>query len=232
MKLSFFIPIHNEEVRLRDSITKIYAVIEMLVRDLEIFIVADNSKDNSKRIAKELASTYPNIEYTAYTNGPSRRENLADSFKLGKSTNTAFIDVDLANCIKYLKVFLDEMENGADICIASRYMGIPPKRSIHRKSISKAYNHFLRFYFNSEIRDHQCGFKMFNTEILKELVREMGYDTKLKRGWFWDAELLIRSQKKGLSIKEIPIKWEEGEKSSFDLKREAMMIPYVLKFKI
>jgi len=61
------------------------------------------------------------------------------------------------------------------------------------------------------------------------LVEEMGHDSSLKRGWFWDAELLIRAQKKGINIKEIPVIWKFGRKSSFLIRREIKVIDYMLK---
>ena len=63
------------------------------------------------------------------------------------------------------------------------------------------------------------------------LINEMGYDKNMVRGWFWDAELLIRAQKRNYKIVVIPVKWVCGEKSSFNLKRELKAIPYLIKLK-
>ena len=59
------------------------------------------------------------------------------------------------------------------------------------------------------------------------LKEEMGYDEKFLRGWFWDAELLIRAQRKKLRILEMPVKWVRAEKSSFNFRRELKVIPYM-----
>ena len=55
-----------------------------------------------------------------------------------------------------------------------------------------------------------CGFKAFKREVILTLVEEMGYDKSLKRGVFWDTELLVRAIRHGYKIKEIPILWRES----------------------
>jgi hypothetical protein len=63
------------------------------------------------------------------------------------------------------------------------------------------------------------------------IVKEMGFDETFERGWFWDAELLIRAQKKGLRIAELPIRWKEGEMSSFDFSRELRCLKWMWRAK-
>ena len=79
--------------------------------------------------------------------------------------------------------------------------------------------------------DHQCGFKAFKKSVLMDLVKSAGYDSTFKRGWFWDAEILIRARRTGYKIVEIPVTWKSGDKSSFNFKNELRMIPYMLKLR-
>ena len=141
-------------------------------------------------------------------------------------THVAFMDVDLATDITHLRELISCLDNGADFAIGSRYKGIQPERTWFRSVISKGYNAFMRLYFWSKMCDHQCGFKAFKKNALFSVLDDMNYN--IKRGWFWDAELLIRAQKKGLKITEFPVHWRFGEKSSFSILREIKMIPYVL----
>jgi hypothetical protein len=62
-------------------------------------------------------------------------------------------------------------------------------------------------------------------------VRSAGYDDRLERGWFWDAEILLRAQKEKMRIMEFGVDWKEGGSSSFNLKRELRIIRYMLKFR-
>ncbi len=142
------------------------------------------------------------------------------------------MDMDLSVDPIYARRLFKEITNGADISTGSRYVkGSYIKRTITRKIISYFYNLFMKFYFNSHIHDHQCGFKAFRRDVILDLIADMGYDSKFIRGWFWDAELLIRAQKKSYKVVEFPVRWMHGQKSEFNLKRELRMVPYMLKLR-
>lgn len=229
-KISVFVPIYNESKILKRNIIKIYETLRKISNNFEIFIVDDNSSDNSKELYESLFKKKDNIRYIKYNNGPSRRENLSKSFKLAKGSIISFIDIDLATDLSYTKRLFEEIKHGADISIGSRYVkGAFIKRTLFRKVISHMYKVFMRYFFNSKIFDHQCGFKAFRKEVILDLVNDMKYDKKFVRGWFWDAELLIRAQKKKYKIVEFPVKWHYGKNTTFNLGRELRMIGYILK---
>jgi glycosyltransferase AglD len=235
--VSLFVPVYNEEKRIESHIKKLREELDRIGEPFEMFIIDDGSTDMTGKIVREVIKDTKDarIKYRRFENGPSRRENLALSFRESCYDKCFFIDLDLIMDTKevgrLIKEFAAEVNGDMDLCIGSRYKGIKPKRTFFRMVISLAYNTFMRIYFNSKIEDNQCGFKAFKRGIVLGLVDEMGYDAGLKRGWFWDAELLIRAQRKGYSIKEIPINWKEGMKSSFRVRREIKMIPYILTFR-
>jgi len=87
----------------------------------------------------------------------------------------------------------------------------------------------LNIYFFSRVRDHECGFKLFKYEVIRDLIKDMGWN--LQRRAFWDSEMLIRAQQKGYRIKEVPVIWVEGPKSYISIKKEKSMIIYILRLK-
>jgi glycosyltransferase involved in cell wall biosynthesis len=219
--ISLFIPVYNER-NIKDNLDLVYNKMKQITNDFEVIVVDDGST--------EFFPIYNGIRYFKYDK-PSRRENLAKSFYYGKGDIIAFIDADLSVDLSYLKQLFSEIDN-FDIAIGSRYIdGAIVKRELFRKIISGVYNTFIRTFFDSDILDHQCGFKAFKKSVLLDLVDELGYDYSYNRGWFWDAELLIKAQKKGYKIKEFPIKWVRSDNSSFDWKRELRMIRYILRRK-
>jgi len=226
--VSIFVPVFNEEKILRENILKLEDEAKKITLDYEIFIVDDNSSDKSPQISKEFISK--KIKYLRFENGPSRRENLGEAMKKANKEIIVFIDVDLSADLKHLRELIENIGK-YDISIGSRYMGIRAKRTFFRRSISIIYNFSQKVLFNSKIQDHQCGFKAFKKDVILDLIKDAGYENKFIRGWFWDAEILIRAQKKGYSIKEFPVEWERGEDSSFQFKREIKMILYWFKLK-
>jgi hypothetical protein len=229
-QVSVFIPVYNEEQILRDAILRIYKQIKLHLDNFEIFIVDDSSSDNTFDISSELSSKYPRIHYIRWENGPSRRENLARSFKRASGKIIVYVDIDM----KFEPTFsrlVKEIHTGATIAIGSRYVkDAKIRRSWKRLFLSRMYNTFLKLYFGSRINDHQCGFKAFKRETLLDLVKVMGHGNRW-RGWFWDAEILIRAQRRRCKIVEVPIEWADREDSSFDFGREVKMIPSILKLR-
>jgi len=229
--ISLFVPAYNEEKIIKENILTLYNILNNIATRFEIIIVNDNSKDKTRQIANELTKMHKNIILLNFTNGPSRRENLGEAFRRAKYNTIMFCDLDLATDINSIPELLNHIKNGADISTGSRYLTHKPNREKSRLVISKSYNWFMQKYFESKLKDHQCGFKAFKKETLSPLLDELDYDSTFCRGWFWDAELLIRAQKKGYKIIEFPVIWNSGKQSSFSIKRELRMLRYILNLK-
>jgi glycosyltransferase involved in cell wall biosynthesis len=230
--ISVFFPIYNEEKILDYHLRRIRWVFERLPYTYEIFVVDDSSTDWSPRILKEISAVDPRVKHLRYENGPSRRENLAQSFKKANADIVLFMDMDLATNTDSLPNLITGIKEGYDIVIGSRYIpGAVIKRKIYRRLISFFFNHIVRLYLGSKLNDHQCGFKAFKKNVIVDIVAEMGYDTKLRRGFFWDTEMLLRAQKHNFRIKEIPVEWTEADRSTVKLNREGKIIPYMFDLK-
>jgi len=77
------------------------------------------------------------------------------------------------------------------------------------------------------IRDTQCGFKMFKKKIAKELFANL--ETS---GFAFDVEILFRALKKNYSVKEIPIIWINSPASKVTfLKGPIKMLKDLFKMK-
>ena len=239
MKLDFslFIPVYNASQVIKESVKKCYEALSQLNRDFEIIVVDDNSGDTPRSFRRMLDEVSIDkegkIKYLPYDKGPSRRENLAKSFNLARYGTVGFIDADLSCNPSYLLGAIELLrEKSADIVIGSRYIkGAEVKRRFLRRFFSFFYNKTLQILFESTIKDHQCGLKVFRRSTTLPIIACMGYDDKYIRGWFWDAEFLIRAQKAGLKIIEMPVKWRYADTSTFSVKRELRCLKSIYKLK-
>ncbi len=228
-RLAVFVPIYNAERVIEKNILKILSEAKKQGLDINLYAVDDSSTDSTPDILKRLSCKLPNLKYISIKGGPSRRENLAGAMAMAKEPYMMFTDLDLAADVKDLRKLYGYLEAGADVAIGSRYCNNSRvNRSLFRLAVSRIYNQFMRLYFGSKIKDHQCGFKGFRREAFLDIHKVTGYDKKKQRGWFWDAETLIVAQKKKYKIVEFGVEWNEGKQSSFNLRRELRMVPYVL----
>lgn len=132
---------------------------------------------------------------------------LSRAASIARGDIFCYFDVDMATDISHLEELLGRITEGYDLATGSRLL--PESRIIRscsREIKSRGYNFLVRLILKSTLSDHQCGFKAFRTEVLRDLLQET-CDTH----WFWDTEILVRAQHKGLRIAEIPVIWTEGQ---------------------
>lgn len=228
MKVAIFLPVFNEEEIIEKNVATIIEACQKPPYQYSLYLIDDGSTDRTSDRCQEACRRYsPQVKYFRYENGPSRRENVAQSFSLAKEEIIVMMDIDLPVNLKYFPALLQPLTEGYDIVSGSRYAGIKPQRELSRLVISRGYNFFMQTYFKSVVNDHQCGFRAFKKEKLLPLVAALGYDASLTRGWFWDAELFLRAQQAQYRIKEIPVEWTTRKKSSFQWKRELQMLRYI-----
>lgn len=180
-KVSIFVPIFNEQNIINRDIKALDYVIRKIPVDYEIFIVNDASNDNALIIAEKIERLNKKVKLLNYNIGPTRRENLAQSFRLSSGDIIIFVDVDLISSLRFLPDLIEQVIIGNDIVTGSRYVkGSKIKRKTFRLLISKVYNFFIRIAFRTRINDHMCGFKAFKRKVILELVNELGYDKTLQ----------------------------------------------------
>ena len=231
--ISAIIPCYNEEKIIESSVNAVEKALSSMDGDFELVIVDDGSTDGTKKILERLVKSgkHLNLRFLSYANGPSRRENLAKSFKSLKGGYILLLDMDLSLDLKHLKEMIGFLDRGFDLVIPNRYHKASKiRRDPKRYAISKLYNALIRALFMTGLKDNICGFKAFRRDAAMKLVAQAGIDKSGKRSVFWDTELLIRAIKNGMKIKQIPVHWEESDSSTLTFKREMKMFPYIMKF--
>jgi glycosyltransferase AglD len=229
--ISIALPCYNERELVLEHSRKLYEFLKSTGWNFEILISDDSSNDGTSAMVDTLQNE--NIRVFHYQNGPSRRENLAVTLTKGQGEILGYMDMDLSTSLEHLKdLIIPIREDRYDIVIGSRYQkGADVERTFLRRLYSELYNRTIRVFLGSKVLDHQCGFKAFKRDVLISLVQEMGYDDRFSRGWFWDAELLIRAQRHHLRILEMPVRWIHARKSSFSFYRELKVIPSMIRLR-
>jgi glycosyltransferase AglD len=229
--ISFVVPCYNEQDVAVAHIRRLYDYLKRKNWEFELLICDDASNDGTGELLDEIK--LPEMRVLHYKNGPSRRENLSLTLQQTSGEILVYMDMDLSTNLEDLDALIDAIRSGRyDLVVGSRYQkGAVVKREWFRLLYSVAYNKSIRLLFRSRIMDHQCGFKAFRREIFLQLAEDLGYDKEFSRGWFWDAELLIRAQRKRMRILEMPVHWTSAARSSFSFIRELQVIPYMIRLK-
>jgi putative flippase GtrA len=129
------------------------------------------------------------------------------------------MDVDLSTDLKALEPLVAALASGhSDIAIGSRLApGARVTRGPKRELISRGYNAILKTALGARFSDAQCGFKAVRADVARELVPQI-----VDNGWFFDTELLILAQRRGLRIHEVAVDWVDDPDSRVDILRTAI----------
>lgn len=157
-KVSVIVPVYNVEQYISKCLE---SLVKQTLTDIEIIVVNDGSKDNSKKIALEYTEKYDKkIVYLEKENG-----GLSDARNYGmKYTNgdyIAFLDADdYVELDTYEKLYNKAIETNADMVECDFYWEYPNKR-IHDKNAN--YKNESDMYANARV---VAWNKLYKREVL------------------------------------------------------------------
>ena len=200
-QLSLIIPVYNEKDHIRGTAKKVAAYLKGLDLDHEIIYSDDGSTDGTAAILKKLKRADKNVRLVSAPKNEGKGAALTKGLKAAKGRVVAYIDADMEIDIKFVGDVLKGIEEGFDLCVGSKFAGGgTSKREFRRHLTHYGYNLMVRWILGSSVYDHSCGVKAFRNEVVRSVLPEM----KDKK-WVWDTEFLVRAQKKGYRVKEIPV---------------------------
>jgi len=210
-ELSIIIPVYNEELILEKEIDKIILATATALpgADCEILIVENGSVDRTKEIVFKLAEKYSivkaiNLPQAGY--GLALRAGLLK----GEGKNLAVFNIDFWD-LEFVNRAL-ELISDYDLVLGSKNMpGARDQRNLLRRSVTKAFNIFLNLFFGFKGTDTH-GIKLVSREKIIPIVSQCKTDRAI-----FDTELVLRSERAGLKVVEIPVSCVEKRKTRFNI---------------
>ena len=199
-EISIIIPTYNEKKNLSNLIPHIEEIIKKNNIIAEIIIIDDNSPDGTGQLAEELNKKYQNIKIIHR----KKKEGVGSARRLGfsKASKDIILSMEGDNTHNpdYIPQFIEEIENGADLVIGSRYL----KESkiinwpLKRKIVSKTANLIARFFAGVNLTDVTNGYRAFTKNLFNKLTIESS-------GFPFNMEFACETVSRRFKVKEIPI---------------------------
>jgi glycosyltransferase involved in cell wall biosynthesis len=208
------VPVYNEHAVLATSIRRLHTYLSEEFPFSWRIVIADNaSNDDTLAIARGLAETLPGVD-VLHLPEKGRGRALRAAWSTSDSEIVAYMDVDLSTDLRALLPLIAPLLSGhSDLAIGTRLAhGAHVSRSTKREFISRTYNHLLHGALRARFSDAQCGFKAARTEVVRDLLPAVSDDA-----WFFDTELLVLAERRGLRIYEVPVDWVEDSDSRVDI---------------
>jgi glycosyltransferase involved in cell wall biosynthesis len=213
------VPVYNEEKVLADSVRRLHSYLAANLPFRFVITIADNaSTDQTFAIAKRMCGELAGVR-AVHLDRKGRGLALRHVWSKSTADVVAYMDADLSTGLDaFLPLIAPLVSGHSDLATGSRLSpGATVVRSLKREFISRAYNLLLRLVLAARFSDAQCGFKAGRTEVIKALLPDVQDDA-----WFFDTELLMLAQRRGLRICEIPVTWVEDPDSTVDIVRTAL----------
>lgn len=205
------IPARNESEYISEIVLKADRSLSRFLKDYKIVVVDASSQDNTVEIVKSIARRNRKIEILTGRKPGAKGADIMYGFSKYDSELYGFIDSDIVSALDSLGDLLKHRSE-YDVIIGSRYIdGRIPKRPKLRLYISLTYNRLLSLIFNDGVKDHQCGFKIFNKKAVG-LIRKYS----VEQHWPWDTEALLICKYGGMRIFEREIGWKEVRSRNVD----------------
>lgn len=209
-KVDLIVPTLNEAHVLRTSIERIRRYMRDEFPYPARVVVADNgSTDGTGELAEQLAQEYEDVGVVRL-NMRGRGRALRQAWSETEAEIVAYTDVDISTELPALERMCRAIwEDGYDMAVGSRLMReSQTTRGLKREAISRIYNLLIKVVLWTRFSDAQCGCKAVSRRVVKDLM-PLVQDEE----WFFDTELLVRGEKGGYRVKDIPVTWVDDDDS-------------------
>jgi len=213
LDVEIVVPVYNEERALAASIHRLHRFLDTHLPFSWQVTIADNaSTDITPEIARTLADDLDRVRVLRLEQ-KGRGRALRAAWSASPAAVVAYMDVDLSTDLHALLPLLAPLVSGhSEVAIGSRLArGARVRRGPKREFISRTYNHILRAVLRARFTDAQCGFKAVRADVLPGLLAAVQ-----DQSWFFDTELLIAAQRRGMRIHEVPVDWVDDPDSRVD----------------
>ncbi len=186
VKCSIIVPAYNEEENifaLMDAFSKI------LSAEYEVIIVDDGSSDKTFELANQAMQKYKFLKVVKHTRNLGKTEAILTGADAASGEYLVVFDADLQYSPSDIPRFVQELDNGADMCVGWK------QGKYEKKYVSNIYNNLARKIFGLKVHDMNA-MKAFRKELLWEIV-------SLRKDWH--RYLVALAKDKGYIITELKV---------------------------
>ena len=199
------IPTYNEVENLTDVVER----VRRCTPDVDVLVVDDSSPDGTGALADRLAAADPQVRVLHRPVKQGLGAAYREGFRVALDAGYELIgemDADGSHQPEELPRLL-AAAGDADLVIGSRWV---PGGSVvnwpwHRRALSRSGNLYTRALLGMGVRDATAGFRVFRRGTLETVH----LDEVQSLGYVFQVELVYRTLRAGLRVREVPIEFVE-----------------------
>lgn len=236
--LSVIIPQYNELSNLKKGLLhEAFRYLSKAGFSYEVVIVDDGSTDGSLKYLQENYGKTRDLKIIKVRHA-GKPTAIYNGLKHASGEYVLFTDMDQSTPLKELEKLLPFVPE-YQVVIGSR----GSKRvsaTMTRKIAGRIFSSFRKLFILKNIDDTQCGFKLFESNVLKGVFPKLNALGQGEvKGWSvsaFDVELLYLIERQGYKTKEVKVVWEDQDISdtkhrkffheSIDMVKQVLMVVY------
>jgi glycosyltransferase involved in cell wall biosynthesis len=212
MEISVIFPAYNETQRIGPVLRSFSNYLATHYNSFELIVVDDGSTDGTSQFVKDLRHEIPALHVLTLPQNRGKGHAVRVGMLMAKGKIRLFSDADGSTPAEEIgKLLKPLLADDADISIGSRYTHgseVSRAQPLFRRVWSRLANGVVQMVLLPGIADMHCGFKAFSEKAVIEIFPSCNID-----GWSFDLEVLALARKRGLRIKEVPVKWANDDRS-------------------
>lgn len=208
--VSLIIPAYNESKRLAYLHEAILEFKRLAFCKFEVILVNDGSTDDTAQKLNLLIGRWKESRIYArlitYEKNKGKGGALKEGVQYAQYDFILTLDIDMSTrpseIIKWHKILGIPFQSGVIYIGDRKDTAAQVSTRWYRKFAGQIFNLFIDQLIDIDIKDTQCGFKLYPAEIGKLLFREL-----IELGWAHDVEILLRAKNQEIRIKTLPVNW-------------------------
>jgi dolichol-phosphate mannosyltransferase len=202
VKALIVLPTYNES----ENILIVLGLVREHVPAADVLVVDDGSPDGTADLAEKWGQEHGQVEVMRR----AAKSGLGSAYRAGFAWGLEHgyeilieMDSDLQHDPAMLPALIHAIQDGADLCIGSRYVpgGSAPGWKWSRRLLSQGGNIYVSMVLGIHVRDSTAGLRAYSAEALAQL----DLDQVKADGYGFQIEMAYAVGRNGGRIVEIPI---------------------------
>lgn len=204
MKISFIIPLHNEEKNCIPMLQRVSEYASKAKLNYEIIPVDDRSADKTGELIKSFSKKNNRVfplfrKKDSEEKGNTMGKSLIEGTKISKGDIIIWTMGDMADDTQTYGDIIQKIEEGYDMVFGSRYMPGGSRGNLDPlKAFCSSWGTSLaRFLFGIKVHDITNAFRGFKRDVFDSMVLESS-------GFAISPEFAIKAHLSGFKLGEVP----------------------------
>ncbi len=199
------VPVHNEAGYIEHALPRLIAELEQVDAEVVVLVAENGSTDGTPDLVEAMMALYPVVQLLQLPE-PNYGAAIRAGFASASSDWVVVFDIDYFSG-SFLAAALAERDRSDIVVGSKRAPGSDDRRPLLRRSATWTLNFLLRMLLGLRASDTH-GMKAIRRTVVEQVIDDVVSTKDL-----FDTELVLRAERAGFRVVELPVVVEEERES-------------------